>query len=177
MKERIGETTKNLSICNEIIACRLPGAEFRQVCYQDLPYRIRKEIRGRNDLGIALEINHNDTTKTFVGESNSFEALYFQDRNRRNNYIGEGQVFIENIEDELYIPVVGYTYTSKKFREKGYGTRRLHVMDTISRFIYEEPLYSSCTPRLAQKSIWERLVEREFAEIHEFRGIQRYKFI
>ena len=177
MKERFGETTRDLSLCSEIFACRLPYATFQPIAYKDLPYRIRKNIDGEENSGLALEITHTDSTKTYVGENSSFETVYFQDRDKRNKYLGEGQVYVANIEDELYFPVVGFTFTSKKLRRNGFGTRRLFIMDAISRFVFDEPLHSTDSPRISQKSIWEKLVAQEIAEIHQWQGVQRYKFI
>lgn len=177
MKERIGSVKGDLGLCGEIFAYRLPGASVQPTTYERLPYRIKKNIGGEKDCGLALEIAFNDSSKTFVGESSSFEVVYLQDRDRKNKYLGEGQIYIENVDDELYIPVVGFTYTSKRFRRNGFGTRRLLVMDAVSRFVFDEPLHSSSAPKLSQKSIWEKLVVKELAETHEFRGVQRYKFI
>ena len=168
---------KKLDLCEEIFACRIPNATIQPIGYETLPYRIRKHILGTEDFGLGLEIVHEDSTKTYVGESSSFEVVYFQDRDKRNKYLGEGQFYIQNFEDDLYIPVVGFTFTAKEYRRKGIGTRRLFVMDAVSRVIFEQPLHSSTTPRLAQKSIWEKLVREEIAETHNWQGTQRYKFI
>lgn len=177
MIERIDLKRPNLRSCDEIFACRMPGSSVELITFDFLPSKLKKNIRGKNDCGFALQINHPDQSRSFVGQSTYYDSLHVQDRSNKDKYLGEGQVYIENVEDELYIPVVGFTYTTKKFRRKGIGTRRLIVMDSVSRILFSEPLYSSTTPRLAQKSVWENLVEQESAEVYEFRGIKRYKFI
>lgn len=170
-------TEKELGKCRKAFAYRHPNATFQPIDYGALPYRIRKNIDGREDLGISLEIEHEDTTKTYVGQSSSLETVFLHDRDRRNKYLGEGVIYLQNFDDDLYIPVVGFTFTAKPQREKGIGTRRLFIMDTLSRLVFEQPLHSSSAPRLSQKSIWERLVEQKVAEYHYFEGVQRYKFI
>lgn len=177
MIERMNIKRPDSRSCSEIFACRMPDSTIEHITFEFLPSKLKKNIRGKNDCSFALQINHPDQSRSFVGESAYYDSIHVQDRNEKDKYLGEGQVYIENVEDELYIPVVGFTYTTRKFREKGIGTRRLIVMDSVSRILFNEPLYSSTTPRLAQKSVWEHLVEQEYAEIHEFKGIRRYKFI
>lgn len=177
MKERMGSEKPNIRVCNEIVACRLPGSKLHEITFAALPAKIRNEIGARYNFGFGIKLDHPDLTTSFVAEDLASEIIYVQDRNRENKYLGEGQIHIENIEDELYIPVVGFSYTSQKFRRKGIGTRRLSVMDSMTRLLYDEPLYSSTTPRVAQRSVWEKLVTEELAEIHEFKGVTRYKFV
>jgi hypothetical protein len=177
MKERIGSENPNLRICNQIVASRLPGTELTKITFAFLPAKIRSDIGARHNFGFAIKLDHPDQTTSFVAQDLGSEVIYLQDRNKQNKYLGEGQVFIENVEDELYIPVVSFSYTTKKFRRRGIGTRRLTVLNSVTRLLYEEPLYSSSTPRLAQRSVWENLVEQELAEIHEFKGVRRYKFV
>lgn len=177
MKERIGSESPNLRTCNQVITCRLPGSELTKITFAFLPSKIRSDIGTRDNFGFAVMLEYPDLTTSFVAQDLASEIIYLQDRNKQNKYLGEGQVFIENVEDELYIPVVSFSYTSKKFRRRGIGTRRLTIMNSMTRLLYEEPLYSSSTPRLAQKSVWENLVEQELAEEYEFNGVRRYKFI
>lgn len=177
MKERIDAQKPSFITLNEIFACRLPGRVINEIGFDDLPSKIRSDIGSKKDCGISYQIIHPDNSSTFVGESSTFEIIHLQDRNIRNRYAGEGHVYIENVEDELYIPVVGFSFTSKEFRRRGLGKRRLTLMNAMTKTLYDESLHSSVSPRIAQKAVWERLVEEELAETHEFKGIRRYKFI
>jgi hypothetical protein len=176
MKERVSTTPTDWQLAEEIFACRLPGSEIKPITFPVLPERIRKYIGQDRNLGLGLKIDHQDQTTTFVGEDSSCEIIYLQDRDNKNLYLGEGQVCIENVEDELYIPVVAFTQTTRNQRKKGYGTRRLAIMNSLTKLLYDEPLFSSTSPKLKQRSVWERLVEQEYAEVFEFGGVKRFKF-
>ena len=161
----------------ENFALYFPHAAIESISYNDLPYRIRKNLDGKDDCGLALQITHLDLSKTFVGENLSLEAVFLQDRDSKNKYAGEGQIFLEAGNDEPDIPVVGFTFTALKYRRNGLGKRRLQIMDAVTRSLYQDPLYSSGSPRPEQRSIWEHLVNEEIAEIVKWQETKRYKFI
>jgi len=175
MSEILRLYTANFKQCEKAFGIYLPSASLIPVKYQELPKSLKQQIEKENNCGLSIKVNHQDLGTTYIAEFTGLDLFYLEDRNTENKYAGEGRVYVES-SDESEIPVVGYTYTSEKSRRLGFGTRRLFVMNALSRVKFKTPISSSGSPKPTQRSIWEKLVDEEIAEIHYWNGTQRYKF-
>ena len=65
-------------------------------------------------------------------------------------------------------PSVGFIYTEELFLHRGFGTRRLRVMNALSNAIFDLKLHSSSNQSPDAEKIWKKLVENNEATIcHE----------
>lgn len=168
---------KNFDLFEDSFTLYLPSTHIEPIRYESLPGSLRKQMKvSSEDCGLIFKVEHQDCTTTFVAEIPALEYFRLQDRSRTNTYLGEGLVYIQNIEEDE-IPVVGYTFTSIMARRRGLGTRRLFTMNAISHAAFDSAINSSASPRLAQRAVWEKLVEKEVAETHFWQETQRYRFI
>ncbi len=78
------------------------------------------------------------------------------------------------------LPYVGYTETLGGNEKEGWGTRRLRLMNALSRNYFNLPLYSSLesdgTNKLASP-LWERLTQAGEAEEVTIHGRQGWRFL
>lgn len=74
-------------------------------------------------------------------------------------------------------PFVGYTTTEEGFRNKGLGSRRLFIMNALSKMLYGFPLHSDTLISEEAKRLWERLVEQGKAIKYKEGERGRYKFV
>lgn len=166
----------DLNHCKDVFGLCLPSSDIKPVGYNDLPKGLQKQMDSEENCGLTFKVLHIDNSTTYVSEFVGFDLFFFQDRNAQNRYTGEGRIYVESGE-ESEIPVVGYTWTSEKFRKQGLGRRRLFIMNATSKARYDNALSSSGSPRISQRSIWEKLVKEGIAETHVWEGTQRYRFI
>lgn len=95
---------------------------------------------------------------------------------RGGTRIGHGEVCLDVTSSDPYFinkPFVGQT-TSEKRRE-GYATRRLIIMNSLSRLVFGLPLYSGGAGAAAQRR-WEYLTALGFTEVSEEDDRRRWRF-
>lgn len=175
MAEILRPKIPELKSCRELFTVHLPITSIAPISYDNLPGSLKRYIGSKENCGLSFKVVHPDSGITLVAEHSDFEVFFLQDRNKSDRYVGEGQIYVE-CGSESEIPIVGYTYTSKWARQQGLGTRRLFIMNTVSRLAFDSPVSSSASPRPTQRSIWEKLVEKEIAENYQWEGTPRYRF-
>lgn len=72
-------------------------------------------------------------------------------------------------------PCVDYTQTMDDYLRRGYGYRRLKIMDALSRAIFAEPLHSSSLRQEEAGFVWQKLC-RNGEAVHYVAGPDNDRF-
>ena len=151
-------------------------ATITQISNTQLPEALKARIKTTNG-NIAFLIAYADKTKTFGTTGGFGGKIQLLDVGDTGQYLGEGNIEPDHIED-LGIPIDGFTFTNNRYRRKGFGTRRLMIMNAISWMLFDLPLHSSpYQEKVENRRLWERLVKEGKAEYMSGQKMQRYKFI
>ena len=139
-----------------------------------------------NNFGAFYVVHYADGGKTFIAEqiktydtNHDTESLAYLVDVDGETQLGHGELRMNISNPEKFFkdkPFVGYTKTEKTSRRKGFGRRRLLVMNAFSQMRYKLPLYSGTLIEDRAKSVWESLVKEDLAQrIREGRR-RRYVF-
>src|SRR3989344_222775 len=153
--------------------------------YLSIRNRVHFELLGSNYTEF-FAIAHGDGSTTLGGVARTPEAHTFHLVDRTPNFIkgvmltqGYGKM-LRRFGDTDPIwkdkPTVSELITRRVFREMGLATRRLKMMNALSRMYYGLPLYSNKYSTYAETNIWEKLVREGLAEKFQEGRDTRYRF-
>ncbi len=165
-----------------------PQGKVKSIASQDIPtaamdlfdsrlgLRTMNHINGKFDSFYRVEHDSGDATyiaqKTVKNENGStFDWTYFFDTNSHGGMQGYGEMARGNSGK----PFVGYTFSEEK--RKGFGKRRVEMMNGMAQMLYDVPLHSGVTIADAARSIWDSLVDEGLAESYMDGDSKRYAFI
>jgi hypothetical protein len=118
--------------------------------------------------------------KTYKTIDDKEELTYIYETDVEGNEIGYGELRWSLLNQSVYFknkPLVGFTHTEQYFRGKGYGRRRLMIMNALSCLYYNFPLNSDTLIGNEAKNIWEKLVSDGFAKKYKEGLHDRYSFV
>jgi hypothetical protein len=179
MVESLKCSSPDLSRFQDSFGMLMPQATVEPVDFSKLPPKLRNSVGNDCDnCGAMLKIIHPDKTATYVLDIDRLDVLLMQEQIvAGNRFFGSGTIYIQPGKTIEYLPYVGYTYTFDGYRRRGYGTRRLHIMNALAQAKFGMPIYSSPAPRPRQRNVWEMLIKQGIAETGIFDGQRRYKFV
>lgn len=175
MSEILRFTAPSFETYEEAFGIYVPYSKIEPISYKELSTGIKKSLESKDNCGLAFKVTHSDESKTLIAEFPDFDIFFLEDQTEKKVKAGGGRIYVQSGE-ESEITVVGNTETLEKFRRQGLGTRRLFVMNALSKARYDIPISSSSNPSSFQRPIWERLVHEEYAETHVWEGTERFKF-
>ena len=173
------EPTDPAAVFNEFF----PAGEIKEAKLADLPeaadilHKLAKmylsaEKFDPNRFGFVRRIDHADGGQTYLasyekdyGQAGGGveESTYLIDVNEAGEYCGYGEIRNSSSTDSEYLkdkPFVGYTRTEKGKSQKGFGLRRLAMMNAVSHMLYGQPLYSDTVQSDRAQRLWEALVKQ-----------------
>jgi len=162
----------------ETFAAHFSSGRIATVSYDTFPNEFRNQVDiPSNRRALTFVITHADGGKTYGVKDSLMDRIYLHDRSDTDKYLGHGEIDYETFDGENK-PTVGDSFTAVQDRKNGLGTRRLNMMDALSRMVYQTPLTSGVIIHDSEKNLWEKLVENGKAErIPSGNGPQRYRFI
>ncbi|MCA9478238.1 MAG: hypothetical protein KC535_03775, partial [Nanoarchaeota archaeon] len=186
---------------NQIFLRYFPGGTLRSIFYYELPLEAidRFESYSRRLVDPFFDsyrpkqfsqlycININPQEQVFIAEqtktdmdTNITEDLIYLVEMLDDTKIGHGEIRYRFESEKPYFlnkPFVGFTKTDDGFTEKGYGTRRLHIMNALTQAHYHLPLYSSTLMADQARTIWEKLTFKEKAKRFLEEKLERFQFL
>lgn len=148
------------------------------------------------DFHAVFQIDHSPVDRTYAAwqtkgipgkgaESN----LYLMDTLLTDNgqplEVGHGELRYDFSNQDAFFklkPFVGYTQTENEFKRKGYGLRRLVIMNALSQTLFGLPLHSDHFHKILEakeaEEVWNKLVSLNLAEVVEDnQEVRRYAFV
>lgn len=179
-----------------------PNRRLEQAIIEELPpeakkrFGIRKPtfieaVRGINPVKYdqLLKIVHDNGEESYIRTVSNSKShkVYVAEFNTDKEYIGTGSMKLFTQTDNEFFkdkPYVNWTKTHEEHERRGYGTRRLYIMNALSQTIHQLPLNSSGkfiinylvddTP--SQKRLWQNLVEAGDATPYKYQNEERFVF-
>ncbi|MDO8621940.1 MAG: hypothetical protein Q7R80_01800 [bacterium] len=119
--------------------------------------------------------------KTYAGGRPGVEReAYVVDVGTDGRVMGWGEIRYNITDPASYFkekPLVGYTRTEPEFQRRGYGLRRLIVMNAMAHAFFGFPLHSDTVIRPEAERRWEDLVRTGRARKYKEGKYDRYRFI
>ena len=179
-----------------------PQASFRPIAANEIAGKALKHFEEKGHLFIDRSqsevqqlnnffiVEHGDDTQTYVARhiKGDKHCLYLYDTNNQGAYIGHGEIqFNTSSESDQFKdkPFMMFTVTNEDFRRKGYGLRRLYLMNALSHTLYNLPLHSDILTSNGTEmewkqdvcGVWKKAVTEGRAEAYEENSETRYAFL
>lgn len=88
--------------------------------------------------------------------------MFFIDRNKRGFLTGMSSLVLDvhDDQDEGFKPTISWNSTRRLARRRGYGIKRLEIMNAFARIYYNAPLHSEEYMSANERKVWEKLVKQ-----------------
>lgn len=184
-----------------------PSGQIESVEYTDLPDCAIQRFEGASRRFISpkdyrphnfhyyFHVTYEDTIHTWVAWQTkpiypygAETTLYLCDTLQNGEKIGHSEVRYNLTDDNPFFvmkPFVGYNETDPSYVKKGYGTRRLIVMNALSLALWNYPLHSDTLiagrrseNESSETDLWKSLVAKGLVRTYIERNMKiRYVFI
>lgn len=118
--------------------------------------------------------------KTYDTSGDTEDLVHLIDLDSNGNEEGHAEIRNNITNPSPYFrdkPFVGYTKTEDMFRNRGLATRRLLIMNQITRMFYGLELHSDTLITKEARGLWERLVGEGKAIKYKEGELDRFKFV
>lgn len=177
----------------EIFAEYFPSGEIGPTTLEEIPEQAVIELEKRSKLLVPPErykpgnfeklfvIRHADGTRSFAavqqktyGEGGDTEELtYLADLDENDAAIGYSEIRMNVSNPDGYFkdkPFVGFTRTFEGKQQRGFGDRRLRLMNALTRMLYDLPIHSDTLLSPEAQKLWEKMEKRGEAVRYKEKG-------
>lgn len=187
--ERAAETFELPKFDVQTISCAdlpRPVAEFFQA--RSEMFLQPEDVKGIDGFSLLAVVTsgQDDVTryvgqegKTYTGTDGAEETLvHMIEFTKTDRQLGHGEIRLGHSEDEFFKdkPFVGFTRTEEDFQCRGYGRKRLFVMNHLTHMLFGLPLHSSTLIAPPAESLWKRLAKEDLVETYREGAHVRYCF-
>ncbi len=164
----------------EIFKKHFPDGSIEIIALEDIPPDALETLEGRSRLLVLPEnyrpgnfkklfvVAHAAGDRTFVAQQlktygatgDTEELTYLADVDDHGELAGYGEIRLNISNNDPYFkdkPSVGFTRTEAERQKRGFGERRIRLMNALTRMLYDLPLHSDTLMTPEAKRLWEKL--------------------
>jgi hypothetical protein len=195
-----GEIEKHVSEVSATFETHFPRGELSETAAEDIPERAMTYFEAksrdthRTDEYIEgnferfLVITHDNGDRTYVAtqtvtyptNGDTERLAYLMDFNEAGSPVGGGEIRHNTSNQDNYFrdkPFVGFTITDQAYQRRGFGKRRLNMMNALSRSLHGNPIHSDTNMAPNAENLWKNLVEEGAARAYKEGQHNRYMFL